>query len=334
MNGFLRSVVFILCIPMVGCGGGSESVKHPAGSGGSAGGAIGTGGSSAASGGSVGGGGNSVGTGGAAGSVGAGGGSSAANGGSVSAGGNAGGGTAGRGGTGGNGKADAATNADTGQSKGDASVANADQASSNGDGAVHGHECPPFTPCGGDIVGTWRQTDICASPTSYACPMEWWTDWSQTQITYTFGSDGTMVYSAAGTLSETIRYPIECLSSNADAGIGQACADLEAGMQSAMQNADAGSPLTSVTSFSCSVDPDETCMCSEIFSISPITATGSYVIDGHQIALTITGGTLPVDGGLGDAGTSSPSDYCVSGNTATFHSIGSSGEDVFLTLTR
>jgi hypothetical protein len=164
--------------------------------------------------------------------------------------------------------------------------------------------------------------------------MERSTDWSQTQITYTFRRDGTMVYSAAGTVSETIRYPIECLGGNADAGIGQACADLEAGMQSAMQNVDAGSPLAGLTSLRCSVDPDETCLCRAIFSMTPFTATGSYAIDGHQIVFTITGGTLPADGGVGDAGTSSPSDYCVSGNTATFHSIDDPGEDVFLTLTR
>jgi hypothetical protein len=101
-----------------------------------------------------------------------------------------------------------------------------------------------------------------------------------------------------------------------------------------MQNVDAGSPLAGLTSLRCSVDPDDTCLCDETSSFSPKTATGSYVIDGHQIALTITGGTLLGDGGVGDAGTNPPSDYCVSGNTLTFHSIDDPGEDVFLTLTR
>src|SRR3982751_3881410 len=78
-----------------------------------------------------------------------------------------------------------------------------------------------FTACGGDLGGAWRITSICATTASDSCPppQDVAVDYSASEATYTFDGDGHLAYAYSGTLTETLRYPRECVTASADAGI-------------------------------------------------------------------------------------------------------------------
>jgi len=190
-----------------------------------------------------------------------------------------------------------------------------------------------FTACGGNLVGTWRFVDICGWGGTTACPpyQGVTVDRSSSTVTYTFGNDGSFQYLGSGTISETIHYPRECLATfGADAGIAQLCDTLESAVQMSIDNADAG-PLTTLSSFTCDVNV-EACVCREVFMNLSQTETGTYTTSGDQLTIMLTSATS--QGAPVDAGTGGPSDYCVSGNTLTIHTISSSGAHVMATLTR
>ena len=202
---------------------------------------------------------------------------------------------------------------------------------STGDASVNG-TCA-FTACGGDLVGTWHFMNICSLGPSTSCPpYEGVTiDWAGTQATYTFGSDGSFRYAFMGRLSETIRYPLNCISAGTDAGVSETCEAFEAAVLASVHRPDAGT-ISMLTSFTCSTDAD-ICVCHEVFDDFSQTETGTYTTSGNQIAITVTGATL-FDAGVADAGTFPLSDYCVSGNTLAIRSPSTSGNEVVTTLTR
>jgi hypothetical protein len=152
---------------------------------------------------------------------------------------------------------------------------------------------------------------------------------SPTQTTYTFAGDGTFTATGSGAVTEALRYPLACLTTITDAGIPQACADIERAFLTPPQTGDAGTQTVEVTSVSCSAAANDTCACTAVLRYtSPQTASGSYTTSGNQI--TFTGAA---DGGIRDAGADSVSEYCVSGNSLTIHIV-SNTSDWVMTLTR
>jgi hypothetical protein len=252
-----------------------------------------------------------------AGSGGSSGGSTTAGAGGSGAGGNAGGGISG-GGT------------DAGQSKADARLSNPDQAGPKDDAAGSANACQDFTPCGGDLVGTWHLRSECARYVDSslcqgrAISMEM----SGSLPTYTFNANGTFAVSFSGSIEETIRYPIACFHS--DAGAVQTCSNLERSVQQAMQaGADAGALTVNLTTFTCALDTEQSCVCDEKVTPSAISVTGTYTTCGGQFTARV----LNESGGIGDAGTGAPTDYCVAGNTLRLRST-SSGSETISTLTK
>jgi hypothetical protein len=195
----------------------------------------------------------------------------------------------------------------------------------NGDGGV-GASCSFTTACGGDIAGTWRVVAACSSASCAAMkPIRTETVPSAGQDTYTFASGGTFTYAFSGGLTETLHYPIECLANVSDAGIPQACVDLQNLYEASLQTADGGTISTGrFTSATCSAEETQGCVCALAFTYAPgQTGTGSYTTSGNQVTITFT--SAPSDGGVGDGGTSSPAEYCISGNTLTLRFTVSSG---------
>jgi hypothetical protein len=201
----------------------------------------------------------------------------------------------------------------------------------NVDAAVNGISCDPFTACGGNIVGTWRLISSCGSISNSPCPPSERIAFksSVTQSTYTFASDGTFTFAASGDLTEALRYPLACLSGITDAGIPQACADIE--RLFVTPTGDAGTQTVVVKSASCSAAANDSCACTAVLGSTSgaQTTSGSYTTSGNQLTLVASAS----DGGVRDAGADSGWEYCVSGNTLTLHTFSSSGDGV-MTLTR
>jgi hypothetical protein len=193
----------------------------------------------------------------------------------------------------------------------------------NVDAAVNGISCDPFTACGGSIVGTWRVVSSCGVVSSPACASSEriTAQSSAPQTTYTFASDGTFTLTASGDLTEALRYPLACLGALTDAGIPQACADLERAFL-APQTGDAGTQTVEVTSASCAAAANETCACTAVIRYGGTqTTSGSYTTSGSQLTLVAS-----ADGGVRDAGADPYGEYCVAGNTLTLRFINSTSD--------
>jgi hypothetical protein len=197
---------------------------------------------------------------------------------------------------------------------------------SSNPGASVGGECPAFTPCGGNVVGTWRLKSVCIknTPTDAATACSVQTTGATTMgpgysATYTFNSNGTFTGAISGSVQQTLSYPgVAC--SRSDAGAEQYCADIQQSVQGAYAAAaDAGTvtPIKSL-SFACTPSGSEVCQCEETFTYTPYTIDGTYTTSGDTFTVVMTGVSILGDGGVGDGGTGSPIAYCVSGNTLTW----------------
>jgi YD repeat-containing protein len=189
-------------------------------------------------------------------------------------------------------------------------------AAGTGGGAVTAN-CGPFTACGGSIVGTWRYVSACGSFSSATCPTETTltTPAPGSTATYTFGSGGVFTYTFSGTLNETVNYALGCLAGLTDAGVPQACADVQNLFRMSIGQ-DAGSSTTQLLSATCSAGQNETCNCMLAFSAQSVTTQGTYTTSGARVTIT------DPDGG---ADASTPVDYCVSGNTLTLRLANDAG---------
>src|SRR4029079_8131982 len=125
--------------------------------------------------------------------------------------------------------------------------------------------------------------------------------------TYTFGSGGVFTYPFSGALNELMNFALGCLSGVTDAGVPQACADLQNLYRTAIGQ-DAGSSTTQIVSATCSAGQNTTCNCTLAFSTPSVTTQGTYTTSGARVTIT------DPDGG---ADASTPVDYCVSGSTLT-----------------
>ncbi len=202
----------------------------------------------------------------------------------------------------------------------------------NGDAGVN-TSCPAFTACGGNIVGTWHYVSGCGLFSSSTCASETFMTMTVagSQATYTFGSGGAFSSTVSGSVNEMLRYALSCISGVTDAGIPQACADLQNLYRDIAAEPDAGSATVRLTSATCSAGGNQTCDCALVLTyLSPQTTSGSYTVSGNQVTVTIT--NPAPDGGVG--GSESPVEYCVSGNTLTLRFVESSGSAVVTTFTR
>lgn len=202
----------------------------------------------------------------------------------------------------------------------------------SGAGGTNGDTCSVPAPCGGNIVGTWRILSACGSIASSACPpsqtISVHTSWAQ--VTYTFASDGTVSLAGSGPTTEVVRYPIGCLSAIVDAGASEACATFEHLIQTSLQNPDAGPPNGTITSFTCSMDGSDACLCNEVVEVTTQMLTDTYTTSGNQITF------INASADAGSGASDSHGEYCVSGNTLTIHVLDATGatSEFLMTLTR
>jgi len=300
------SVYAIACSILIGCGGGSGNKAGSGGSTGQGGTTPGSGGTTPGSGGTTpGSGGTTPGTGGttpgSGGTTPGTGGSIPGSGGSIPG---SGGSTLGSGGN--LGIADAAT----------------DQPGANRDGPVASNSCPAFTPCGGDLIGTWNLASECISfsSTSGDCTLSMGgADISGLWGRYIFNADGTATFSMSGTTDVTLRYSAGCLLGSPSPE--QGCADLQQAIvqQMGWLN-DAGSPAVTVDKIECSMHEDA-CLCEEVIGRPEYSYTLGYTTSGNQLFIYPPG----------DAGAPDAISYCVSGNTLT---IPMSSNDGYMTFSR
>jgi hypothetical protein len=148
--------------------------------------------------------------------------------------------------------------------------------------------CSAASPCGGDIVGTWKVTESCLSASedlSTVCAGV------SADIQFTFS--GTTTYSADGTYTSatsgggltTYHYPAACLTG------GETCDQL-------------GQVLMAVgmySSVSCATDTAGVCNCAAVTASTSSNETGTYATSGSTLTLT-------------HAGATSMAPYCVQGN--------------------
>ena len=169
------------------------------------------------------------------------------------------------------------------------------------DNIVGGPACT-VAACGGNIVGNWNMTEICADKSVFMeaflgglmgqCPGA-----NVGAVTFTpsgslaFNADST--YSVNFTISGTVvmNIPSSCLQ-------GATCADLGA----ALAGEFAGDPT--VQSASCS--GSGTCACPIVLTPDQTSEAGTYTVSGSTLLTTPTGGTAE------------SLEYCVKGTTATF----------------
>lgn len=163
-----------------------------------------------------------------------------------------------------------------------------------GDGG--GGSCGTFTPCGGDVVGSWSASDFCfsGSPFDIECPGAT-VDASGLTFMGTLALNADMTYSEQGTAggSMVMTFSPACFM---EEGITPTCAQLDAGL--AFSAADPESPFSAA---SCTT-AGSNCRCSFTMRPTAINEAGTYMTSGSVITSTSADGTADVN------------DYCVSGN--------------------
>jgi hypothetical protein len=167
---------------------------------------------------------------------------------------------------------------------------------------------PTFTPCGGDVVGTWTSSAVCGATAQLmmACPGASTSFMPTASATYTFNADGSFSLSLTADESGTQTLPASCLS-----GI-QSCALLE--MTSTTQG------LTTSTT-GCTGNPSQSCTCT-FTAKGTLTDTGTYTTAGTGLTMKDS------------SGPSSPLGYCVTGNQLELSLITTPTNTTYLILTK
>jgi hypothetical protein len=160
--------------------------------------------------------------------------------------------------------------------------------------------CSAFTPCGGDVVGTWTIKSMCVTGGGAGaiedCPSATTTfEGIKGSGTITFNANMTTTENVAISGSMRMNIPSSCL-------MGATCAQVDAGLKATLLDPDA--PFSAV---SCS--GSSTCSCNVTFKGTSTMEMDTYTISGNKIT-----------DGDGDA-----QDYCVSGKTLNMRSSMSMG---------
>jgi hypothetical protein len=157
-----------------------------------------------------------------------------------------------------------------------------------------------FTPCGGDVVGTWRSDPKCKprlptqAPTG--CPGQTYDPGGvTTTVSWTFAADQTFTANISSQGTETVTSPPECLL---DANGAEVPCDASAGATIGIfVTGGAPGPATCVPAAGA-------CECAIPIFPAPVALSGTYTVTATTLTLTLPGGLLSI-----------PADYCVSGNT-------------------
>jgi hypothetical protein len=153
-----------------------------------------------------------------------------------------------------------------------------------------GASCPAFTPCGGNLVGTWKVIQTCASSRydlSGACggADAWATSVFTLTGTITYNGDLTYASSLSGTQVVHYHYPSSCLAPSSCDQFQQTLAN------------------GGVTNLTCTTDAAAaTCDCDGVAPATVKSQTGTYSVTGTTVT------------DAGDDGTTSSGPYCVEGN--------------------
>jgi len=169
--------------------------------------------------------------------------------------------------------------------------------------------CPVFSPCGGNLVGSWTIKSMCtdfSKDTSLSCEGLTVSSSLQPSGTLTFASDGSYVSqgSVSGSMSTT--YPASCMTN-----LGVSCSSLNS----------ANNPAKGF-SISCGDSTTGDCVCNETLVNKPTSEQGTYAVSGPALSLVVNGKAQD------------PSQYCVAGDTLTLQSLASSGATATLVGTR
>jgi hypothetical protein len=188
--------------------------------------------------------------------------------------------------------------------------------------------CPAFSACGGDVVGTWVATSVCGSvvPDSTApeCTNELTNEKISGSESVTFGSDGTLNESSSITATVDLSINDACAQATSMTDAQTFCSFLALASGSGGSAGSAGSGVD--VNFDCTYTAPA-CTC-HVLESGDVMETGTYTISGTQITTTVpsttTGGSPTVQTG----------DFCVQGNTLTLHQTSDTGGDQLTVLTR
>jgi hypothetical protein len=156
--------------------------------------------------------------------------------------------------------------------------------------------CGAFTPCGGDVVGTWTIKNMCVTGGGAGavedCPGATSTfEGIKGSGTITFNANMTTTENVAISGSMKMNLPASCL-------MGATCAQVDAGLKAAFL----GDPEAPFSAVSCS--GSGSCTCNVTFKGTSMMSMDTYTISGNKIT----------------DGEGEEQEYCVSGKTLNMRS--------------
>jgi len=186
-------------------------------------------------------------------------------------------------------------------------------------------DCGSFTPCGGNVVGTWNLVRFCIGTDAFggttSLPAECAGIVKSVDVnaaeTFTFLADGTVTTDAqAGSMAMTYVYTSACLNATSGTSVTAenlvtTCSGLSVAFAAAGMTASAGS-ITPCTA------SGDNCVCNLLKDIPQNSATDTYTTSGSNLITTAS-----KDGKV------TRDTYCVSGNTLQIGSATSGAYIVF-----
>jgi hypothetical protein len=162
--------------------------------------------------------------------------------------------------------------------------------------------CSEFTPCGGDLVGTWASDHAC-TPTTISqvdgCQGETFDATAVVSTTtWTFRAGGTMTIALSAAGPTTVQVTDACLTKRG-AGKPVTCTDASAGALYASEILFQGGKASAST---CQPGANGICNCTVTFVADPRSLEGTYSVAGTAVTANLGGDQVT-------------SDYCVSGAT-------------------
>jgi hypothetical protein len=160
-------------------------------------------------------------------------------------------------------------------------------ATGTGGSGGNGASCPSVSPCGGNLVGTWKVTQTCLTATGNLGNL---CDGGDAPANLAFSFSGTLTFNADGTYSSALTgsetaheyFPSGC------APFGATCAQL-------------GQQVIDGGSISCSLDSAGGCTCDSMAPARDSSQSGTYATSGSTVSTT-------------HDGTTSVASYCVQGS--------------------
>jgi hypothetical protein len=168
-----------------------------------------------------------------------------------------------------------------------------------------GDSCGTVAPCGGNVVGTWKASDVCVTGETTSVTMAGCTATTTASPhvsgTATFNKDGTFSTDTTIDITTTISIPASCLAQLA----GASCAEIGLLISATAEDAGASSSCVSASGGGCT--------CTLVDNGAPSASAGTYTISGSSITTTdSTGASAPSTGS-----------YCVANGGANLHLISS-----------